>query len=907
MRRFCQPLFFLVVTTAVTGCDGNKVDFSADVKPILNKRCISCHGGVKQNGGFSVLFRDEALDTLESGKLAIVPGDPDKSEMIRRIHEKDPELRMPYKEEPLTSREIDILTAWVEQGAEWGEHWAYQPPRPVTVPRSGNLLSTAGGAEEEWAKTDLDYFIRHKLNEVGLSPAPEADRASLIRRVYLDVIGLPPTLEQARRFLEDDRPDAYERVVDELLASPHYGEKWASWWLDLARYADTRGYEADRSRIIWRYRDYVIKSFNQDKPFDQFTIEQLAGDMLPDPTDEQLVATAFHRNTMNNEEGGTDDEEFRTAAVIDRVSTTWEVFQSTTMSCVQCHSHPYDPIRHEEYYRTFAVFNNTRDEDVSGEHPLLRMYPPEDQEKLNDIRAWVERHGDPAAAFEVTRFLKTLEPKYHSHVFDEFENGELNGYKWLAIRPGGSARLKQIDLTGKTHLFINYSAHAPRSSFTIHRASRDGEVLAQVTLEKTDGTRIIDIPLKPVTGTHDLYFVFRNPDLKKDQSVCAIEWFSFQKELPGADQEGFVAIRNNVRKLLNAPVENTPILIESTPAQWRETRLFERGNWLVKGQPVEPGVPAIFNPSGTGPSDRLAFARWLVSPDNPLTARVTVNRIWEQIFGYGIVETLEDFGTQGEPPTHPQLLDWLALRLMNEYHWSLKMLIRDIVLSATYRQDSRITDAALEKDQRNEWLGRGARVRLSAEQIRDQALAVSGLLSPKMYGKSVMPYQPEGVWNSVYSGEKWVTSEGEDQYRRAVYTFIKRTSPYPSMIMFDGSSREVCTGRRVRTNTPLQALVTLNDPVFVEAARALAHRMSKAESSPERQIAHGYRLLTFREIPDGKLAILRGLHDDALVTYQADTAATHAITRERNSTHELAALTVVANALLNLDEVIMKE
>lgn len=911
MIRFFQKLFvFTVCIGGFLACKEEKIDFSTQVKPILNKRCISCHGGVKQNGGFSVLFRQEALDTTESGKYAIIPGDPENSEMIRRIHSKDPEQRMPYKEEPLSRDEIRILTTWIEQGAEWGDHWAYTPPKPADIPAlNRRLLSDVGPSPETWAKNEIDYFVLDRLSTRKLEPSPEADKATLIRRVYLDIIGLPPTPEQARKFFEDQDSDAYEKVVDELLASPHFGEKWASWWLDLARYADTKGYEADPSRIIWRYRDYVIKSFNDDKPFDQFTIEQLAGDMLPDATDEQMIATAFHRNTMNNTEGGTDDEEFRVAAVIDRVSTTWEVFQSTTMSCVQCHSHPYDPIRHEEYYKSFAYFNNTRDEDVSGEHPLLRTYEEADEEKLQSIKSWVEQEGGKEKAFEVARFLKTLEPKYHAHIFDRFQNGELNGHKWLSIRPGGSARMKQVPLDNKTHLYINYAMNHPRGSLVIRKGDLRGEVIARVALKKTKGNKVIDIPLKPLTGTHDLYFVFDNPDLRKDQSVCTVEWFSFQEDLPGKGTPAFASVRSTFMELLNAPAENTPVFVESTWPQRRETRIFERGNWLVKGDRVNPEVPRAFHAgSAEVPPDRLGFARWLVSRENPLTARTIVNRLWEQIFGFGLVETLEDFGSQGASPTHPELLDWLALRMMEHHQWSMKKLIRDIVLSATYRQHSAVTDEMLDKDQRNEWLARGARVRLSAEQIRDQALAVSGLLSKKMYGESVMPFQPEGIWMSVYNGEKWIPSEGEDQYRRGVYTFIKRTSPYPSLMMFDGSSREVCISRRIRTNTPLQALVTLNDPVFVEAARALAKRMMPADTvAAEKSVAAGYRLLTFRDMPGEKLNVLRDLYQDALGVYKSDSAAAHALTKEKNGSHQLAAMTVVANALLNLDEVIMKE
>lgn len=907
MLRSGQKLFFhLVLCSLLLACQDEKIDFSSQVKPILNKRCISCHGGVKQNGGFSVLFPEEAVDTLESGKFAIIPGDPKHSEMIRRINESNPELRMPYKEEPLTKEEIRIMTRWVEQGAQWGDHWAYSAPKPVPVPTT--VLSGVGPAGDGWGKNEIDYFVSARLNERGLQPSPEAEKATLIRRIYLDLIGLPPTLVQADAFFADTSAYAYEKVVDELLASPHFGEKWASWWLDLARYADTKGYEADPSRVIWRYRDYVIKSFNSDKPFDQFTVEQLAGDMLPNPTDEQLIATAFHRNTMNNDEGGTDDEEFRTAALIDRVSTTWEVFQSTTMGCVQCHSHPYDPIRHEEYYKTFAFFNNTRDEDVAGEHPLLRTYQDNDQQKLTRVTAWIKEQGGEKDAVKSTFFLKTLEPKIHSHVFDKFENGELDGYKWLSIRPGGSTRLQQVNLDNKSQVFLNYSMGKPGGSFEIHLGSREGQVIGRIDLAKTDRPQIAEIALKPVSGTHDLFLVFKNPKLTKDQSVCRIEWFSFQDEFPGRGEPEYASVRKEFLALLNAPVENTPVLIEGTNEQQRETRIFERGNWLVKGEMVGPGIPNALNHRALAVHDRLEFARWLVSADNPLTARTMVNRFWEQIFGYGLVETMEDFGTQGTPPTHPQLLDWLAVRYMTDHQWSSKKLIRDIVLSATYRQRSYVSQEMQEKDQRNEWLARGSRVRLSAEQIRDQALAISGLLSKKMYGKSVMPYQPEGIWMSVYNGEKWETSAGDDRYRRGVYTFIKRTSPYPSLITFDGSSREVCISRRIRTNTPLQALVTLNDPVFVDAARALAKRMVDSDpGSATHAIATGYRFLTLRDIPEKKLNVLNQLYNQAATVYEKDTAAAHALTKTKAATAEFAAMTIVANALLNLDEAMMKE
>jgi hypothetical protein len=889
-------------------CQQKKIDFSTEVKPILNKRCISCHGGVKQNGGFSVLFRQEALDTTASGKYAIIPGDPSHSEMIRRLSLKDPEERMPYKEEPLSANEIEILTKWIEQGAEWGDHWAYVAPKPVEVPASKNLLSGFGSFDKAWAKNEIDYFILKKLAEKNLRPSSEAGNATLLRRVYLDLIGIPPTPEQARAFLDDTNPTAYEKMVDELLASPHFGEKWASWWLDLARYSDTKGYERDVSRNIWRYRDWVIKAFNADKPFDQFTIEQLAGDMLPNPTDDQLIATAFHRNTMNNDEGGTEDEEFRVAALIDRVSTTWEVWQSTTMGCVQCHSHPYDPFRHDEYYKSMAFFNNVRDEDTEGEHPNLRTYQEDDQQKLEAIKKWVKERGGDKKEFEVNRFLKTLEPKYHPHDFDQFVNGELIDTKWLGIRSGGSARLKQIRLDGKTSLIINYWAGKEGGSLEIRKDKLTGELVGKTTLRKTEGRKAIAIPLAPQLGKHDLYFVLRNNRLKPDESVCGIEWFAFREDLPGESDLRFRNVQNSFLQLLNAKVDNTPVTIENNEDQKRQTYVFERGNWLVKGKFVNPETPRSLNAFSVDlPPNRLGFAKWLMQKENPLTARTLVNRLWEQIFGYGIVETLEDFGTQGAQPSHPELLDWLALRAINDHQWSIKRILKDIVMSATYRQDSRVTAELLEKDQSNRWLARGPRIRLSAEQVRDQALAVSGLMSKKMYGKSVMPYQPDGVWQSVWSGEYWKKSEGEDQYRRGVYTFIKRTSPYPSVMTFDGSSREVCVSRRIRTNTPLQALVTLNDPVYTDAAVHLAKRIMEKRTSAKERIKAGYGLLTFKEISETKLDILNNLYREALRDYQTNEEKSDKLTQMKGSSPELAAMTIVANALLNLDEVLTKE
>jgi hypothetical protein len=908
VRLFLSGLWIFIPLTLILSCTEEKIDFSTQVKPILNKRCIACHGGVKRNGGFSLLFAKDALDTTESGKHAIIPYDSKNSEMIRRILLTDPEERMPLKEEPLSKEEIDILTKWIDQGAKWGDHWAYVAPKDIPLPHdeSVSVLTNAG---KEWTGNPIDKFVAAKLKEQDLQPSPEAQKETLIRRVYLDLVGIPPTQEEVQKLIGSNDSFQYERLVDQLLASPHFGEKWASWWLDLARYSDTKGYERDVGRNMWRYRDWVIHAFNDDLPFDEFTIQQLAGDLLPDPTDNNLIATGFHRNTMNNDEGGTEDEEFRIAALLDRVSTTWEVWQSTTMSCVQCHAHPYDPFRHEEFYKALAFFNNTRDEDTHGEHPNLRKYMKEDSINVEAIRSWVEETEGKERQKEITMFLKTLEPKYHPHDFDQFINGELIDTKFLGIRPTGSARLKGINLTGKDMLIINYLAPAG-SQMEIHADSLSGLRIAAVDLPETKGwkRRALIVPLQNLDGVHDLHFVFQNKSIKPDQAVADIEWFAFRPKFKGEMKEGYEMQEKKFLAVLNAEVENTPVMVENTLEQHRDTYIFDRGNWLVRGDKVEPGVPNALSRMPSGQRlNRLSFAKWLASEENPLTSRVIVNRIWEQLFGYGLVETLEDFGTQGAKPSHPELLDWLAIRLMKDYKWSLKALIKQVVMSSTYRQSSYASAEAFANDPTNKWLARGPRVRLSAEQVRDQALSVSGLLSKKMYGKSVMPYQPEGIWNSVWSGEYWKRSEGEDQYRRSVYTYTKRTSPYPSAVTFDASSREVCLSRRIRTNTPLQALVTLNDSTYIVAARALASKMQQSAAGPLEQIKNGYKQILYRDIPERKLKILINLYDDAFTHYSRNKADAQKLCSNKSASAELAATVVVAQTLLNLDEMITKE
>jgi Protein of unknown function (DUF1549)/Protein of unknown function (DUF1553)/Planctomycete cytochrome C len=926
---------FWTAKSLYEGNQTNKVDYSTQVKPILNKHCITCHGGVKKIGGFSLLFRTDALAKTKSGKPAIIPFHPEQSDFIARLSHKDLDERMPYKANPLKKEEIDLLTRWVKEGAEWGDHWAYLSPKKVSVPNPEGFFASFSPFGNSWAKNDIDRFILQNLKKEGLKPTDEAPKATLIRRVYLDLIGLPPTPEQLAKFLADDSKESYEKVVDELLKSPQFGEKWASMWLDLARYSDSKGYQKDNARTIWEYRDWVIRAFNTNMPFDQFAKEQLAGDLLPNPTDDQLIATAFHRNTMNNDETGTVDEEFRVAAVLDRTNTTWDVFQGTTFSCVQCHSHPYDPFRHEEYYKFMAFFNNSRDEDTDDESPNLRRFSPEDKPKLEALNTWIKTLKPEEKAFDWLHFAKYIEPKFNAHDADNFVESALLGGRSIGLRNGGSCRLPNIKMDGMTQFVMNYSVKNLGGILEIHDSSPTGKLLTIISLKDTTekgSAEIKSIKIPLLTGRHDLYLVGKNPNLKQtSKDVIKINWFTFMPNFPKSiltpspspnergdtrtntplsTGEGLGVRFFNEKTfwdLVKAKTENTPIMQPSQPDYQRKTHVFTRGNWLVHGQEVNPDVPKSLHPfPKNAPRNRLGLAAWITDKKNPLTARTVVNRFWEQIFGVGIVETLEDFGTQGFKPVHPELLDYLSVKLMNEWEWKPKSILKEIVMSATYCQSSIGSRKLFEKDPSNHFLARGPRVRLSAEQVRDQTLAVSGLLSKKMYGKPVMPYQPDGVWAAVNSNLNYKQSEGEDQYRRAIYTFARRTGPYPSMFNFDSPSREVCVARRIRTNTPLQSLVLLNDPVFVEASNYLAKKAFNKTQVSENQIIMCYQSALQHEPNRKDLKALMNLYELSLENFKKNPKEIKVYLKD-NQKPELAALSVVANAIINLDEFVTKQ
>ena len=874
-----RTLFLLLVTVTVWACQPEeRVSFNDDIRPIFNEKCVGCHGGVKQAGGFGLVFRENALRETESGAHAIVPGKPGRSEIIRRVRHEDPELRMPFEAEPLAEAEIQLLERWIEQGAEWEEHWAYQPPIKPETP------SLAG----EQPDNPIDAFVQASLLKKGISPAPAAQKRVLLRRVSFDLTGLPAPDALADAYLEGEL--SYEALVDSLLARPSYGEHQAAQWMELARYADSRGYERDRPRSIWRYRDWVVDAYNEDLPYDDFITYQLAGDLLPEPSEEQLVATGFHRNTMSNGEGGTENEEYRVAAVIDRVNTTWEVFQGTTMACVQCHAHPYDPIRHEEYYTSYALFNNTVDHDHVTEAPLLRTLYAADERKYQRLEDWIRERAEADRREQLQQWrqlIKVREPRLRP---DRFEN--VNGAIFTAradedvmyLHAGNSFSLPARDLSGVAALHLDLRAMSPEGSLEVRLDGPEGPLLAEHAFAWGDENDL-RLPIEAPDGSHALYMIIHGDGAGKLASVNAI---GYEPILPGAEEPGIDEIKGYIGELLAARDSvTTPVMVETSGESRRETHLFDRGNWLVHGKPVSGGVPELLDgDSRSEVGDRLDFARWLTKPDQPLTSRVAVNRAWAQLFGTGLVPTIEDMGSQGERPYHGELLDYLATEFSGPLGWSKKALLRRIVLSHTYRQSSEAGPQELDRDPNNALLARGPRKRLTAEEIRDQALAVSGLLSCKRGGPGVMPPQPDGLWDNIpYSDIRWVNSAGEDRYRRTLYTYLRRSSIHPVMTTFDASNREVCLSRRTITNTPLQALMTLNDPAYLEVADRLAARVADRPDLAA-QIDGLYRMMLRRDADPEERKILTSLYEKA---YAAEPDA-----------HE--ALAVVANALLNIDE-----
>lgn len=932
---------------------GSAIDFNRDIRPVLTAHCTACHGGVKSAGGVSFVYREKALATGKSGERTIAPGRPDDSEMMRRVLSRDPDEMMPQPGHgpPLTDEQTAMLRQWIAEGAEWSEHWSLVPP---VEPLAPVLRDTA------WPVAPFDAWILAGLEADGMAPSPAADEAEWLRRVSLDLTGLPPAVEEFDAFQTAsaaDRPAARAEVVDRLLASPAFGERWTSVWLDLARYADTYGFEKDPHRDIWPWRDWVIRALNDDLPFDQFTIKQLAGDQLDQATADDVLATAFHRNTQNNTEGGTSDEEFRAAAVLDRINTTWTTWQATTFGCVQCHDHPYDPYPHEDYYRVMALFNNTEDADLDDDFPRVPVaLDSAGQEPLQarwrearEMRKSLNDNGVKANEAEPSwQPMHAREAKASGGVLRVEADGRMMADGTLPV--GVEYALQFPAVPGMTafrlQIFPDQSdpqAWPERASvvshLTVARVGSDGdrrevklrEVIADYLAGPFDprdsldggaggfgsfpvqaGPRwcvfILDEPLDlSSSGGHLEVMIRQQAVANANQQACPLRhfllssstsshWTHFMNEASRRDQ--WAAYEALVEAVRAVPAVAVPVQLDRAAAARRETRVWIRGNRLTKGEVVAPGLPTKVAPVAVeGGRPRLEMAQWLVSDNNPLTARVLANRLWAAMFGRGIVETLEDFGSSGARPSHPEVLDHLALRLSRHHRWSLKSFLREVALSATYAQTGRAGAALMAADPANERLARGPRQRLTAEMVRDHALVVSGLLSRKMFGPPVFPPQPEGVWNTVYSGAQWKTSEGEDRYRRSLYTYSRRTSGYPGLLTFDAPPRDVCTARRLPTNTPLQALVMMNDPAFIELAAALARRLSADGGTVAEQIARGCRWVTLEDPPAALVASLSDLYEGALVDYRArpETAAL------LGATPEAAAMTLVANTLLNAD------
>ena len=930
-----------------------KVSYEADVKPLLERSCYRCHKGVKHKGDLRLDRKSAALRGGESGKV-LLAGKSAESVLIHLVAGTDPKKAMPPgRSKRLTAAEVGVLRAWIDQGLEWPEdlsgedpagrnHWAFGSPMAV---KPGPVSSPG------WCRGPIDHFVLLRLDQEGLKPAPEADRHTIIRRLSLDLTGLPPTLEEVDAFVNDSGAGAYEALVDRLLASKGYGERWARVWLDLARYADSAGYAQDPERTIWAYRDWVIAAINDNLPFDQFTIEQLAGDMLPNATESQKIATGFHRNTMTNSEGGTDDEEFRVAAVVDRVNTTMQVWMGMTFGCAQCHSHKYDPISQEEYYRFFAVWNQSEDADRGNESPTLKVIS--ENQKLQratyekEIEALEKKHVEAAAgeAIELdegpirARFVRVEIPGRKAFL-SLAEVQVFSGGGNVAVK--GKASQSSTGFNGPAALAIdgNTDGDYAAATSTTHTnedqdpwwevdlgsASRVDKVVIWNRTDSDLGYRLKGFRLALLDARRKPLFVHQPAAIPSPSSELAVpesgaklseaqrkEIFAYSVTPAAAPDVAKIA---ELKKKIGALKTTTsPVMVERPANRHRKTHIHVRGNFKQKGRAVEPGTPAVFPALADGSKpDRLGVARWLMDDRNPLTARVIVNRYWEQIFGIGLVETSEDFGIQGSPPSHRVLLDHLALRLVAE-KWDIRWLLKYIVTSAAYRQSSRVTAELAARDPRNRLLARGPRLRLSAEMIRDQALAVSGLLNRTMFGPSVRPPQPALGNNAAFGGSTdWKTSGGTDKYRRGLYTKWRRTSPYPSMVTFDAPSREFCTIRRISTNTPLQALVTLNDPVYVEAAQVLARRIAAdGGSTAAERSTYGFRLVLARPPGENERKLLAELFDESRKLFaskpeEAKKMATSYAGKAPAGVElaDLAAWTVVGNVLLNLDETIAR-
>jgi hypothetical protein len=1059
--QFCKIILISFVSFgslhlhAATGAQqSKKIDFNREVRPIFSEHCYTCHGPdeQKRKAGLRLDVQEEAFKELKSGNYALVAGNTEKSALLSRITSTDPDEMMPPPKhnKPLKPEQIAILKKWVQEGAQWKKHWAFISPERPKVPAV---------KDRSWPLNSIDYFTLARLEKENLKPNPEADKATLIRRLTFDLTGLPPTVSEVDAFLADKSARAYEKLVDKLLASPHYGERMAQNWLDLARFADTSGYHFDGVRFMWLWRDWVIQAFNENKPYDQFTLEQLAGDLFPKPTQAQRIATGFVRNNMTNDEGGADPDEYLNEYVVDRVNTLGVAWLGLTVGCTQCHDHKYDPLKTKEFYRLYAFFHNVPEKGldrIRTDNPPPRLPVPtpaqamafveadfalKDAEKTLADRSnelgetqekWERETNDkPPAKLNLEGLLATvtfddslaisshsitegkmidaekpefatglvgkalkLEGKAYvdlgSLVAFDFTNSFSYG-SWVRLEGDGTIISKMekgpgfrgFDLLISGERLEAHLVHAwpdvaikvrskekfPRNQWLHLLATYDGSAKASgLKLFVNGRLRELEIEKDQLTNSisnnEPVRIGARNGDVLVKGLVDDVRFYN--RTLSDEDARllvlhGYLPIitksrgkrneeeRNSLQRFYKEnyavdylrsdkalaqarkrkedsykQIPTTLIMEEMNPP--RETFLLVRGDFRIKGEKVTAGTPAVLPPLPEGPVNRLTLARWLVSKEHPLMARVTVNRYWAMLFGTGLVKTVNDFGSQGEWPSHPELLDWLAVQFRDGGDvlvkkrrdqdsvdaWDVKALVRLMVTSATYRQSAAATPDKLERDPYNRLFTRGPRMRLEAEFVRDNALAVGGLLNAKIGGPSVKPYQPPGIWDGVDA--KYEQDKGEDLYRRGMYVFWRRSAHYPSFATFDAPSREVCTSLRQRTQTPLQSLVLMNDPVYVEAARGLAQRVLKEEpNDPDKRLVRAFRHTLGRVPETDEVSVLQKTYRQQLAQFRQTPEAAKDLIKigespapEKVDAAELAAMMTVANVLLNLNETICK-
>ncbi|MDG2388090.1 MAG: PSD1 and planctomycete cytochrome C domain-containing protein [Planctomycetaceae bacterium] len=1003
---------FVLCSPAISFAE-DEVIFSREIQPLLAKHCLLCHGTDKQESGLRLDSQAHASLKLESGERAIVPGHPEQSELLKRIMSDDEFTRMPPEGEALSDAEADLFRRWIKQGSEYESHWSYRPIQKPKLPKV---------KQSEWVRNPIDHFVLAKLEAAKIKPSPTAERVTLIKRLYHDLTGLPPTPAEVDEFLNDKSPQAYESLVDRLLESPHFGERWGRHWLDKARYADSDGYEKDRPRPnAWRYRDWVIQAINSDLPYDQFTVEQLAGDLLPDATVEQKLATAFHRQTLTNTEGGTDQEEFRVEATFDRTETTAAIWMGLTMTCARCHSHKYDQITQEEYYELFAFFNNANEANtkIAKSEAAMERYQREKVDHDQKVAVATEEYNKRVAELQpqVEKWLAEISALQEANSQPvEFQTLSLlsisaTSKATLSIQEDGSILVAGESPDKDDYTIIAETNSSPLTGFKLETLTHDSlggkgpgrtahgnfvlsefQVIAShdekfddpITLELASAEADFSqgnfppenaLSDKAATGwaispqmgkDHTITFFTKAPVPLKGKTYLKLV---LKQQYGGKHTIGhfrlstmtgfdpFKALPPEVAKAVKVPVDKrsaamlkiireyvaslddsgkkfatrlaelkkqTPVepvlTVRVMAAAKRQTNILHRGDFLQPAEEVrsdaiaviEEHHPLISRQEGQ-PADRLDLANWLVDPQHPLTPRVSANQLWAHLFGRGIVPTVNDFGVRGDQPTHPQLLDWLAWTYPREMDWSRKSLIRLIVNSATYRQSSHHRLDLQELDPTNQLFARQNRLRAEAEIVRDLHLAASGLLSEKVGGPSVFPPLPPGVAELSYANNfSWKTSKGEDKYRRGMYTFFKRTSPHPNLISFDCPDSNTTRLDRESSNTPLQALVTLNNDTFTEAAQALANRvLIEGGSSDSNKLTHALRLCIARVPTAEEIQSFEQLLNSAREYYLANVedakllTSRHAV--EGTDSAENAAWITTMRMIMNLDEFIVRD